>query len=206
MAKKGADDCVSSIAEKHGFFLKTLWDHPDNSELRSKRKDPNVLAPGDEVFVPEKRMGLEPGETEQRHCFKRKGIPAMLRLCFLEKGAPRSNVPYTMSLDGKLIQGVTDSDGLIEQPIPPDARQGELWLGPDRLTADYFRLDLGNMDPPDTPEGARKRLQNLGFIPDDDSEDELSRILREFQMDKDLDPTGELDDTTQQALLDAHGH
>ncbi|MEY2429487.1 MAG: hypothetical protein QOJ40_2372, partial [Verrucomicrobiota bacterium] len=39
-------DCLSSIAFSKGFFWETLWNHGDNSALKSKRKDPNVLSPG----------------------------------------------------------------------------------------------------------------------------------------------------------------
>lgn len=77
-------DCVSSIAGKHGMFWETIWNHSQNSELKHRRGDPNVLHPGDSIFIPEKELKEEPGDTEQRHRFRRKGVPAKLRLRLLQ--------------------------------------------------------------------------------------------------------------------------
>jgi N-acetylmuramoyl-L-alanine amidase len=53
----GQGDSTTRIAFRNGFFWKTVWEHPENSELKSKRKDPNILLPGDTVFIPERREG-----------------------------------------------------------------------------------------------------------------------------------------------------
>ena len=73
-------DCISSIAQKHGLFWDKVWNHPKNANLQERRKDPNVLSPGDVVFVPDKDEKEESGATEQRHRFKRKGVPEKLRI------------------------------------------------------------------------------------------------------------------------------
>jgi hypothetical protein len=68
-------DCLSSIAEKHGFTPDKIWDHRKNSQLKEKRKDPNFLQPGDVVHMPDKEKKEEFGDTDQRHKFKRRGVP-----------------------------------------------------------------------------------------------------------------------------------
>ena len=51
-------ECLSSIAAKAGFTVDALWNLPENAQLKSTRKDPNVLYPGDVVFVPDPRPKL----------------------------------------------------------------------------------------------------------------------------------------------------
>ena len=46
---------LSGIANKYGFTsYKTIWDHAQNAELKKKRQNPNVIFPGDELFIPDK--------------------------------------------------------------------------------------------------------------------------------------------------------
>ena len=52
-------DSIPSLAKDNGFFPDTIWNHPQNAGLRSKRKSQNQLYPGDEVFIPELRKGTD---------------------------------------------------------------------------------------------------------------------------------------------------
>ena len=78
-------DCISSIAYEHGFFWETIWNDPQNGQLKAKRQDPNILQDGDVVHVPDLRIREEPRATNQRHSFTLKGVPAMLRLRIIEE-------------------------------------------------------------------------------------------------------------------------
>ncbi len=121
-------DCMSSIAKQYGFDWQTLWDHSRNSKLKQERKDPNVLFPGDTVYVPDLELGQEECATDKRHSFKLKGAPCKLRLRLLLNDKPRANAKYILDIDGELINGQTDGDGWLEQPISPDAKEGKLTL------------------------------------------------------------------------------
>ena len=112
------DECFMSIAQQAGFFWETLWKHSTNTELRDKRKNPCVLLEGDAVNIPEKRPGEASGATGKRHRFRRKGIPAKLRLQFCEDGKPVKSAPWRADVDGRLHHGETDADGTAELPIP----------------------------------------------------------------------------------------
>ena len=72
---------LSGIAAEYGYTdYRSIWNHPDNAELKRKRRNPNVLHPGDRLFIPDKELRLEPGQTEQRHRFRLKGQGLRLRV------------------------------------------------------------------------------------------------------------------------------
>jgi len=136
-------DCISSIAEREGFFWKTIWDQ--NSRLKSRRQNPNVLMPGDEVLIPEKRTKLHDGATEQRHRFVKKGTPAKLRLILERDDRPIQNARYVLTVDGRIIEGTTDDRGFLEVSINPAAARG--WIAWAITCANRARRDRESMAP-----------------------------------------------------------
>ncbi len=243
-------DCTSSIAKNTGHFWETVWNDPANSRLKELRKDPNVLLPGDRLTVPELRPKEEPGATEQRHRFRRKGEPSLLRLRILEppweedededwdedesvedteggtsdqrevaatagneeqppqEDVPRAKVPYTLIIDGESFDGVTDENGVIERPIPGNAKRGRLILEPGTPDETEIRLRLGALSPMSEWVGVKERLANLGFDCGERREEmteELEGVLTAFQEKHALTATGKLDSTTQSKILELHG-
>lgn len=193
-------DCFSSIASEHGFFWDTLWNHPGNARLKEHRKDPSVLREGDVVQIPDLREKNEGGATDERHRFRMKGVPAMLKIRLCIEDEPRADEPYTLFVDGlEVAQGRTDGDGFIRAPIPPGSRQGRLLvgIGDDR---DVFVFRFGTVDPIDTEEGARGRLENLGH-----DVAELEEAVRAFQDQEGLDVTGTVDAATRERLKERFG-
>lgn len=193
-------DCIESIAAAHGLFWHTIWDDPENAELRARRASPNALLPGDRVHVRERRSKEVPGATEERHRFRMKGVPSRLVLVLRREGEPRAGLAYTLFVDDAPgIAGVTGADGKIDQPIPPDARRGRLVL-PEGET---LNLLLGHLDPRDEVSGAQGRLHNLGYAcgdPDGELGPWTMMALLAFQRHKGLPATGALDPATAAAL------
>lgn len=205
-------ECVSSIAFQYGFHWKTLWDDPSNAPLRASRSDPFSLAPGDEINIPDKKTTLYTRSTGQRHTFRRKGVPAKLRVQMLDHtGNPRADQPYTLSIDGKPVPGShrTDGKGWVEQFMSPAAREGLLRVGEGEAATEYL-LQLGQPRPYDALDGARDRLRALGFLGDEEGsdgpmDDDTQGALEDFQALYGLDPTGEFDAKTMNKLRDAYG-
>jgi len=197
-------DCLSSIAAKYGLFWEKIWNHPKNAQLREKRKDPYILYPGDVIFIPQKEDKEVAAATGQKHRFRRKGIPEKLELILCLEGEPRRNEDYELQIDGKLIRGKTDGQGKVSISIPPGARQGKLIL---IKTGEEFNLDLGHLDPITEITGVQARLANLGFDVEVSGKwDERSKeALRQFQKSNNLNPTGEIDETTRNKLKEVHG-
>ena len=199
-------ECISSIAFDHGLSPATIWDFPDNVDLKRKRKDPNVLIEGDVVMIPDKEQRIESRPTDARHRFRRKGVPEYLRVKLLdEHDEPRKDLRYVLNVDGVSMTGTTDAEGMIEHAIPPNARDGLLVVEPG-AGEERIRLDLGHLNPIDEVSGIWMRLSNLGFDcgPEGDSP-RLQEALREFQRQYKLTETGEIDEATSLKLKALYG-
>ena len=72
-------ECLSSVAFENGYFPGTIWERPENDALRELRGDPNVLSPGDKLFVPDKEPKTTTCATGKVHRFTRRGVPARRR-------------------------------------------------------------------------------------------------------------------------------
>jgi len=81
-------DCIESIAVRHGLLWQTIWDDPNNAELKRRREDPHVLLPGDPLYIPGRRVKSVDGATDQRHRFRRRGVPWRFRHHRYFKAAP----------------------------------------------------------------------------------------------------------------------
>jgi len=197
-------DSVIQLSEEYGFFAQTIWDDPDNSQLKEQRPDMDCLMPGDVVAIPDKTEKQVDGATEKRHRFRRKGVPAIYRLQVFDIEEPRANQKYQLVVDGHILEGKTDDTGTLEQWVPTGAKKAELIIGPD----DHRMLvDFGHLDPISEVAGIQKRLNNLGFFcgdPDGELNDDTTAALAEFQARFELDSTGQLDDATRDKLQEVH--
>ncbi len=200
-------DCIASIAFEHGLLPNVIWDHANNAELKLKRNNPNILLPGDVVFVPDKRLKEVSEPTNQVHKFKFHGAPAKLNLRLLDDGEPISNEPFVLDINGKITEGTTDHEGRIRVSIMPTAERGELMVGTGANRYEYS-LDLGWLDPLEQVSGVKKRLHNLGYevgIFDERITDELIAALKEFEFDHNLEQTGQITEKTRAKLKEVYG-
>lgn len=200
-------DCIASIAKESGHFWETIWNDPANSELREARENPNILLPGDRVFVPPLRAKFESRPTQARHRFRRLGEPSVLHVRVLRRDrTPRDGEPYELRVEDARWEGMTDAAGWVSVPIDPKARTGHLTVGPASDQAKY-RLALGGTDPIDSITGIQQRLNNLGFAagPADGVLGPATRAaVMRFQRHHGLPETGTPDDATRAKLLEQH--
>lgn len=202
---------MSYIAEKSGFFWKTLWQLPENKALAEARNDPDVLLPGDRVTVPALRQKSEQRQTDLVHVFKRKGVPFLIRFYVLdEEGEAIANRPYRLKVGTRLYEGRSGKDGLIEHWVTPSARQAQLSLmaqdDPGEVER-VWQIAVGHLEPKGSIRGVQARLANLGYFagePTGEMEEETRAALMAFQAAAGLSATGELDSDTEDALDAAH--
>jgi hypothetical protein len=204
-------DCLSSIAFAHGMNWRTLWQLPANAGLRAKRKDPNVLRPGDRVHIPVRQTKHADAATDKKHTFTYKGIPEKLRLVLRDvDGNARPRLRYRLNIDRRPYpEGQSNDHGVIEISIPPSAKQGELVIvDPGGEGEESYSLKLGSLDPITTVSGVQGRLRDQGYDcgPVDGIMGPKTRAaIKSFQNDEDLPATGHLDDDTRDRLKLVHG-
>lgn len=211
-------DCLSVLARRYGFAsARELWDLPENAALKEKRRSPNVLHPGDVVFVPERREQTVAVRTGAEHRFRVKVPSVRLRVHVVERGGRAlAGKRYQLLLGGEVREGTTGGDGLVDQEIPHDLTSAELRVftgGKGMGEHDFLRIPLavGHLDPVEETSGVLHRLHNLGYAVgsslrtgDVDLDDDARDALRDFQLDHGLEPTGEIDDATRDELLRRH--
>jgi hypothetical protein len=159
---------LSGIAKQYGFSsYKAIWDHAQNAALKKQRQNPNVIYPGDQVFIPDKRKKQEVRSTGQTHRFVLKAEKLKLRLVvedLYEK--PLDNARCELRIENEVYQLKTDGKGKIEQDIPPGVRSAVLTVKDPRTPINeiVIPIKIGHMDPVDTESGQKARLNNLGYF------------------------------------------
>ncbi len=164
-------ECLSSLAARYGLAgWKQLHEHPANAELRKQRPNPNVLAPGDKVVVPNreppKSLSAVTGLT---HIIWVKLRMVKLRIALVDRlGSPYEGKRFIVTSGSREITGTTAPGGMVEVEVPATESTARLraWLVDDREgvppTIDRD-LAIGHIDPIDTNSGLQGRLSNLGY-------------------------------------------
>jgi len=190
---------LSGIAAQHGFRdFHNILDHPQNAELKARR-DPHVLFPGDQIFIPDRTDKVEPGATTTAHTFAVATAPLFLRLRLRDlDNKAIGNAPYELRVESPDAPDAqtTDGDGIIvPSPLGRLVKNGELKVThtlppadakePPREETLKFDLKIGALNPETMLSGQQARLNNLGYFAGFtvDDHDQLSWALEEFQCD-----------------------
>ena len=197
---------LSLIGCNYGIPWQKIWDDPANAAFKEKRKDPNVLYPGDELMIPV----VDPAEyscaTDQRHKFI---ISAALnKICIVirdELNNPLKGVEYVIDIAGyPQIKGKTADDGKVKADVAENLDSARLTFP--QLNRSFV-LEIGQLDPVSRISGVQQRLRNLGFDPGpiDGIIGPLTRgAIARFQSWKGMTPTGRADKATREALEKEH--
>jgi hypothetical protein len=190
---------LSSIAAQYGFSdYKLIWNDSNNAKLREKR-DPHVLFPGDQVFVPQKVLKNEDGVTTKIHIFEVKEVPLFLRVRVRDiDEKPIDNALYKLDLDSKQDpnrSGSTNAEAILTEKIQPTLVDAKLAVTVTLPSAEKdvdfeidevkYDLKVGFLNPKTTFSGQQARLNNLGYFAGFASEetDQLRWAIEEFQCD-----------------------
>lgn len=209
--KQGETFC--SIAKAHGCGdWHAVYDDQANADLRARRRNPNVLDPGDVVTIPDSATdaGVPIPLDKQTGLIRYRRGEQVLRL-FLTDSAwkPRASEAFKLTFDAGERAGSCDERGVVRATIPVDVKQVELQVGDDRWTLQVAHLNPLEADTSDQgASGCRGRLNNLGYAVKEIEgplNDKDAALLRQFQAAFGLGVTGELDDATRARIMSLHG-
>lgn len=197
-------DHLSAIAEKFGFQdFNTIWNFGGNSDLKKKR-NPNVLLPGDILQIPDKQPKTKSGSHGKTHKFVLKRKTLSLSIVLEDNsGKPLGSTTCDVVVDGASQNKTSGGDGLIHVDIPRSAKGGTL-----SFKERHFKFNMGHLDPVEEPSGQVARLANLGYYRlklDEVDEAEFASALEEFQCDFQLKVNGKCGAKTQAKLKEVHG-
>lgn len=198
-------ECLASLADAAGHLRTTISDA--NPALFQARANPYALLPGDDVTLPAIETKTEPVNLAAYNRFRLIEDTVRLRLRLRDMGTPLAQAAYRLDIGGRRIEGQTDADGALDQPIPAQARTASLSVEHEGRTYEY-RLDLGAMDPIDSVSGLQARLSNLGYRSgpiDGVMGPRTEAALRRFQKDEGVAITGKPDAATEAAVAAQYG-
>ncbi len=209
-----AGDHLERLAFQGGFDASAVWNDELNAALRERRPNPQMLAPGDILFVPEAASGpgvaVSPGGT---YCFTARVPTVHVRIAFRSEGRAYANEPYRLTGNMPPLEGTTDGEGLFEAELPVHIAEVNLTFPALHLS---HVLRIGHLDPVEVDTGVEARLRHLGYMlplrewlghapTECEASLRLSLAVRAFQFDHGLSVTGTLDPATRSALVGAHG-
>lgn len=202
-------ECIYSIAATFGVPWGEIWDHPSNSELRDRRRDPGHIVPGDRVTVPRRQRAVAQIQVGTANRYRTEVPKTELRLRLEDGNGLYRSKSYTLILENGLERrGQTDSEGGVIEAIPAHARSITLVLHDHPRGEERFTLQVGRLPPADGIPGLVRRLCNMGY-PCSHRNGEIGRdvasAVRRFQRAEGMDITGELDQATRDRIVQVHG-
>jgi peptidoglycan hydrolase-like protein with peptidoglycan-binding domain len=203
-------DYLGKLAHRYGFDADEVWNLSDNDKLRQARPNPNILCPGDILYIPEspgRELQATSGTTNQ---YKASLPTTKVTITLRDRQGAIANIGYIVEGLAKPIEGTTDGDGVAKFSVPIHVRAVDLVLRGEHHNTRYL-VRIGHMDPIEERSGQRARLAHLGYLRaphaevDTDEDPRLEHALRTFQRAQGLPESGAADSATLSALADAHG-
>lgn len=216
-------DYLAKIAKQHGLGnWQRIYDHEQNAEFRKKRPNPNVIYPGDQVFVPDKEPREVTCMTEKKHTFVLQLDKPLVRVQLRDSDGyalpiakyelKLASQTYSRSVAGKDgPKRVCIEKGLIDEKIKTDDDEGELkiWVYDEKGDPDFtYTLKIGYLDPVEEMKGIQARLNNLRYDcgkVDGVKGPKTEKAVKQFQKANNLLVDGKPGPKTQAKLREIYG-
>jgi hypothetical protein len=179
-------DFLARLAYQSGFDATTAWNDPANQPLRDAGRTPDILAPGDIVYIPAAVANAAPQSlsTGTTNTFVSDQPTVTLTLRFLDSAC--ASQACTIDELPSVTGLVTDASGNVTLSVPVTTTTFTVTFASVNAK---FACRLGHVDPVGTRSGVLQRLQNLGYIdPNEDLStigiDELRAAVRAFKAEQ----------------------
>ena len=161
-------ECLSSLADENRLpDWRTIYDHPENASFRKQHPNPNVIYPGDLVYIPDPDPEHFQKPTDKKHKFVvKRPEKTLLRIVLADAdGKPYENSDYKLVIGEKTYEGKTGGSGMLEEEIDSRAQSGMLtvWWPGELRRHSAWKLSIGHLDPVQWMTGIQARLNNLGY-------------------------------------------
>lgn len=208
IARRG--DWLAKIAQKFNIAdPDAIYNHPPNEGLRNRRSQQDLLAPGDEVWIPvEDELEVPTKGKNDGPVDITVTSPDAERLMITlknEEGEAWANKDFTLNYPDQEEEttGTTDGDGKIDEEIPAGTSSATI-----RIEDKTLQINIGHLDPADELSGFANRLKNLagytGPIPRQMTT-ELYDAICKFQEDNELTVDGTMNRETVDKLVELYG-
>jgi hypothetical protein len=211
-------DYLTAIAHSRGLKPDDIWQHPANASLRKNRPNPEILAPGDLLFIPVvecKWLSVSPGTSNQYVVT----VPLVEVHVVLHgpNGKPLTGQRVDLVPDLGAQSPMTDGDGLLKVKVPVTLRRLTVKIHDSKLK---FEIRIGALDPHDTSSGTLSRLRQLGYVGSeghlassgrpylagaDLSENALRRAVSAYQSNNGHEVTGTVDTALGEQIRTGYG-
>lgn len=208
-------ETLSRIARQYGFAsAQVLYDHPENQNFRQLRTNPDIIYPGDKVFIPEKTPPSFKAKTNKKTTFIVKREKEILRTRIKledESDDSLASQKAILAIGDQQIESQIAADGFVEWKLPKKiTRHGviRLFLDEENKVTHEIKIDLGSLDPVTEASGVQARLNALGFYcgeVDNKIKEKSEQAIKEFQTAKQLTVDGIAGPITQAELENQYG-
>ena len=215
-------DYLTAIAYRFGTTVAKILAEPQNSKLKSSRPNPEILAPGDVLYIPKTKPTWTPATVGGTTAFK--ATPPTVKVTVVlndHEGKPLANEavvtdPVTTKKGDPPL--TTDGSGALTLTVSIHVREIKVTVTSKLLT---FMFRVGGLDPHTQNRGLLSRLRHLGYIGSEGPHTGarpwltefavahealiLARGISEYQRKNRKDVTGVADEDLQGAIKDEHG-
>lgn len=162
-------DFLEKLALQFRFDAEEVWTNPLNG-LVAARRDPNLLYPGDILFIPERPADPSPLVSQTTNVFTADLPVVPVELRFVRGNEPRADEGVSFNGLPPHVEPPTETDelGCVRVEVPALLPVFEVYFVDEPHIV--YTVLVGHLDPIEEATGVVQRLIGLGYFPFDEED------------------------------------